>query len=202
MSGPFDRKRIPSTSPGTPARSPSRSPSVAIGPAARPSSGSAVSRSEEDEARSSSKYRAALEALFAPKQPQAQPEPLVERSAKKVVTVPSREDPRGPERDKRLAKLLAAEGRAAVTKTAEDFANAGFDFPRAQEVMLKLLDHDRDDRVRGALEALASLLDEEAPQRRAVLDARLRRLESDADDSEVRALAASLRRRILSRTGR
>ena len=199
MSGPFDRKRIPPTSAAIPARS----PSVAIGPSARSSPASTVSRPEEDEARSSSKYRAALEALFAPKQPQARPEPPPpERSPKKVVTVPSRDDPRGPEREKRLAKLLAAEGRAAVTKTAEDFANAGFEFPRAQEVMLKLLDHDRDDRVRSALEALGSLLDEEAPQRRAVLDARLRRLESDADDADVRALAASLRKRILARAGR
>jgi hypothetical protein len=144
-----------------------------------------------------------LEALFAPKQPRAVLEPTtVERPTKKVVTVPSREDPRGPERDKRLAKLLSAEGRAAVTKAAEDFANAGFEFPREQEVMLKLLDHDRDERVRGALEALATLLEDEPPQRRAVLDARLKRLEGDADDEEVRALAGSLRKKILARGGR
>lgn len=198
MSGPFDRKRTPSTSAATPARSPS-----VVGPVVRSGPTSAVSRAEEDEARSSSKYRAALEALFAPKQPSAHPAPIpAERPSKKVVSVPSREDPRGPEREKRLAKLLAAEGRAAVTKAAEDFAGAGFDFPQEQEVMLKLLDHDRDDRVRGALEALARLVQGEAPQRRAVLDTRLRRLEDAADDAEVRTLAASLRKQILARPGR
>ena len=194
MNGPFDRKRAPSAQGAPPARAPSdrRIPIPA------------VSRSEEDEARSSSKYRAALEALFAPKKAaDAPPEPPpAERAAKKVVSVPTRDDPRRPERDKRLAKLLAAEGRPAVTKAAEDFAGAGFAFPEEQEVMLKLLDHARDDRVQGALECLGRLLEEEAPQRRAVLDARLRRLEDDADDAEVRALAAALRKKLQARPGR
>jgi hypothetical protein len=172
-------------------------------PAARALPSSNVSRAEEDEARSSSKYRAALEALFAPKQPQPQALPdaaPTSRPAKKVVTVTNREDPRGPEREKRLGKLFGAEGRAAVTKAAEDLLSAGFEFPRTQEVMLKLLDHDRDDRVRDALETLATLLENEPPQRRAVLDARLRRLEESADDADVRTLAASLQKKLLATT--
>jgi hypothetical protein len=164
-----------------------------------PSSTVNVSRSEEDDARSSSKHRAALEALFAEKSPAAEsaeaPTPAPEK-AKKVVAVVAREDPRGPEREKRLGKLLAAEGRLSVTKAAEDFVNAGFELPEQQEVALKLLDHDREARVVAALECLARLLDAEPPQRRAVLDARLRRLESDADDVDVRSLAESVRRRL------
>jgi hypothetical protein len=194
MNGPFDRKRAPSPQGPSPARAPSD----------RRIPASAVSRSEEDEARSSSKYRAALEALFAPKKPADAPAepPPVERAPKKVVSVPTRDDPRAPERDKRMAKLLAAEGRPAVTKAAEDFAGAGFTFPEEQEVMLKLLDHAHDERVRSALECLGGLLETEAPQRRAVLDARLRRLEDDADDAEVRALAAALRKKLQPRAGR
>jgi len=199
MNGPFDRKRPPS--PSTSALLPGRAPLVASH-AARSAPTSTVSRSEEDEARSSSKYRAALEALFAPKAAVAPAPAVAERPAKKVVTVPNREDPRGPERQKRLSKLLGAEGRAAVTKAAEDFAGAGFEFPPEQEVMLKLLDHGREDRVLAALQGLARLLEEEPAQRRAVLDARLRRLEESADDAEVRTLATSLQKQLLSRAGR
>jgi hypothetical protein len=206
MNGPFDRKRVPPAvhrrpvSPSPTAHEAATRPAPAA-PAGRPAPTSTVSRSEEDEARSSSKYRAALEALFAPKQAAiAEPPPAAERS-KKVVSVPSREDPRGPEREKRLAKLLAAEGRAAVTKAADDFTGAGFELPGEQESMLKLLDHDRDAQVRWALEGLARLLDAEPPHRRKVLEARLRRLEESADDAEVRALAGSLLKQVLSRGG-
>ena len=62
--------------------------------------------------------------------------------------------------------------------------------------MLKLLDHGHDARVLAALESLARLLETEAPLRRPVLDARLHRLEEDADDADVRALAASVRKRL------
>ena len=58
MNGPFDRKRAPSPSAARPARSPSGSP-----PAGRGVPTSTVSRPEEEEARSSSKYRAALEKM-------------------------------------------------------------------------------------------------------------------------------------------
>ncbi len=155
---------------------------------------SAVSRSEEDDARSSSKYRAALEAMFAKKsEPVA--EPVAERAAK-IVTVPVRDEPRREERDKRLAKLMAAEGRAAVTKTCEAYLRAGFALPEEQDVMLKVLDHDEDERVLHALATLSKLLDAEAPRRRAVLEARLRRLESDSDDAGVRALAQVVRTKL------
>jgi hypothetical protein len=161
---------------------------------------SSVSRSEEDDARASSKYRAALEALFAPK-PAAPPADVVpDRSSVKMVTVPvAREaDPRHAERTKRLAKLLAAEGRAAVSKAADDYLQAGFALPEEQEVLLKLLDHTGEDRVRDALHRLLVLLDREPAQRRAVLDARVRRLEEDAEEPETRALATSVRRKVLA----
>jgi hypothetical protein len=158
---------------------------------------SAVSRSEEDDARSSSKYRAALEAMFAKKsEPVA--EPIAERAAK-IVTVrmlDMRDDPRRKERDKRLAKLMAAEGRAAVTKTCQAYLRAGFALPEEQDVMLKVLDHDEDERVLHALATLSKLLDAEAPHRRAVLETRLRRLESDSDDAGVGALAQVVRTKL------
>src|SRR5207302_9634209 len=96
-----------------------------------------VSRSEEDDARASSKHRAALEALFAPKKPEPPPDPTPDRSSVKMVTVPAaREaDPRAAEREKRLGKLLAAAGRPAVSKAADDFANAGFPVPPEQAVL-------------------------------------------------------------------
>ena len=196
MNGPFDRKRAPG---GKGDRAPVPSRAAENRRLAPPP----VSRSEEEEARSSSKYRAALEALFAPKKPAAAaPEiPPAERSSKKVVSVPTRDDPRAPEREKRLAKLMAAEGRAAVTKAAEDFTGAGFPFPEEQEVMLKLLDHGSEERVRDALACLGRLLDEEPPQRRAVLESRLRRLEDSADDVEIRDLAEGLRRRLRGDAG-
>jgi hypothetical protein len=62
--------------------------------------------------------------------------------------------------------------------------------------MLTLLDHGHDGRVRAALECLQRLLGDEPPQRRAVLDARLRRPEDAAD---VRLLAGSLRKEIAGR---
>jgi hypothetical protein len=160
----------------------------------------AVSRSEEDDARSSSKYRAALEALFARKSEPAM-EPVPERAAK-IVTVPVRDDPRREEHDKRLAKLMAAEGRAAVTKTCEAYLRAGFALPEEQDVMLKVLDHDDDERVLHALTSLSKLLDAEAPHRRAVLETRLRRLESDSDDAGVRELAQVVRAKLRSRDAR
>jgi hypothetical protein len=200
MNGPFDRKPTPSVS-----RESRRNVAAApVSPPVGRAQGTAtVSRPEEDDARSSSKYRAALEALFAPKQAASPSEPPpADRPSKKMVVVPSREDPRGPEREKRLAKLLGAEGRTAITKAAEDFARAGFDFPMEQEVLLKLLDHARDDRVRAALEGIGRLLEEEPAQRRTLLEARLRRLEDDADDADVRGLASSVLKRLLARPGR
>jgi hypothetical protein len=162
-----------------------------------------VSRSEEEEARASSKYRAALEALFAPKVAAPPVEAQTDRSSVKMVTVPvAREiDPRQAERDKRLAKLLGAEGRAAVSKAADDFLGAGFTLPAEQDVLLKMLDHTSEDRVRDALEALLGLLENEPPKRRAVLEARVRRLEEDAEEADTRDLATSVRRRVLAVVG-
>ncbi len=123
-----------------------------------------------------------------------------------TVTQARENDPRSAEREKRLAKLLAAEGRAAVSKAADDFVQAGFTIPEVQDVLLKLLDHSHEDRVREALSRLHGILDREPPQRRAVLDARVRRLEENAEDEETRALATSVRKKVMaaltSRAGR
>jgi len=137
--------------------------------------------------------RAALEALFAPKiAPPVESEPA--KPPPKIVTLPLAKevDPRHSEANRLLTKLLAAEGRATISKCADAYVNAGFSFPFEQDVMLKLLEHSDEDRIREALATLTELLDNELPKRRAVLEARLRRLEDDAEDPQTRELASSL----------
>lgn len=141
-------------------------------------------------------HRAALEALFAPK---TSPDPaVVKREKAKLVTGPAAraEDPQQAQKQKLLGRFLAAEGRTAVSKAANDYARAGFAFPVDQEVMLKLLDHADEERVRDALTALEKLLEKELPHRRPLLESRLRRLEEVAEDPATRELGASLRRKL------
>jgi hypothetical protein len=113
-------------------------------------------------------HRAALEALFAPKQDLPPPSPTKRESAKMVQARETERGPRDEERTKLLARLLAAEGRDEA-------------------------------RVQGALSVLAKLLDNEAPKRRTVLDARLRRLEDTAEDPATREQTSALRKRLSGR---
>ena len=141
--------------------------------------------------------RAALEALFAPKKP-AEPEPRGARASVKIVTRSTSidGDPRRAERDRLLEKMLAAEGRPAVTKAASELERAGFEFPPDQEVQLKLLEHSDEACVKNALHVLSSLLETQAPRRKTVLESRLRRLEEGAEDLATRELATALRRKL------
>jgi hypothetical protein len=146
-------------------------------------------------------HLAALEALFTPKPAEAAPAPAPapskRDSAKMVVARPrGTDDPRARQLE---ARLLAAEGCTQVTRVAEDFDRAGFAPADEQEVQLKLLEHADEARVRSALEALARILVRESPRRRPVLDARLRRLEDDAEEAATRTLATSLRRGLATR---
>lgn len=145
----------------------------------------------------SAAHRAALEALFAPKaSAPATPPPPAPRSSK-IVSLPTRAaDPQKALREKLLTKLLAAEGSLAVGRAANAYASAGFAFPHDQDVCVKLLDHPDEERVRDAMRTLAQILAASTPKRRAVLEARLRRLEDDAEDVGTRELATTLRRKI------
>lgn len=140
--------------------------------------------------------RAALEALFAPKQATPPPPPTKRDSAKMVVARKKEDGPREAERARLVDRLMAAVGRSAITRAADDLARAGLLPDDRQEVHLQLLEHADEARVREALGALGRRLDAEPPHRRAVMEARVRRLESDADDPETRALAAAIKKKL------
>ena len=81
-----------------------------------------------------------------------------------------------------------------MTRAANAYRKAGFQFPREQLVQLKLLEHSDEVTVCGALEVLTSLLDEQPPIQLPVFEQRLKRLEEGADNPETRRGAAELRR--------
>jgi hypothetical protein len=138
--------------------------------------------------------RAALEALFAPRPP---PVPVPARSSTKIVVAAAREEePRAAELQRRVARLLAAEGRAAVSRATRILLEHGFALPLDQEVQLKLLEHEDEARVRRAVEALTELLTTQPPKRRALLESRLKRIEEGAEEAPTRAMASSLLRKL------
>lgn len=181
-----------------------------LAPHARGPKGNGASKNSVNaqDSRAEKQHRAALEALFAPRQ-----EPEKNGNAKSskdgggttpkpgriVLAPPPQSDPRGVERQKLLGKLLVAEGRPHITKAANEFLGAGFTFPDDQDVHLKLLEHSDESRVLEALGALGTLLVGELPKRRAVLESRLRRIEEFAEDETTRDAAAQLRRKVCGR---
>lgn len=108
-------------------------------------------------------------------------------------------DPREAERERLLNHLLAVEGRPAISRAAQAYLDAGFEFPKNQYVWLQLLEHVDEQTVEQALERLGEILLEEAPARRAVLESRLRRIEEYADELCTRNAAGDLRRLIKGR---
>ncbi len=121
------------------------------------------------------------------------------KPARIVLPPPPDPDPRAAERQKLLAKLMRAAGRPAVSQAANEFLGAGFVFPDEQDVHLQLLEHANEDHVCTAIDKLASILAGEVPQRRAVLESRLRRIEQFADEAPTRAAAERLRRQVSGR---
>jgi hypothetical protein len=89
---------------------------------------------------------------------------------------------------------MSSEGRAAITRAAEEYLTGGFELPREQEVQLKLLEHFDENRAIQAVAALHDLIAEQEPQQLPVLRQRLRRLEDHAEDVSLRDSAATLRR--------
>jgi len=98
------------------------------------------------------------------------------------------------EREHLLSRILDSNGAGLITRAANAYRKHGFEFPEEQAVQLKLLEHTDEREVRGALGVLASLLEEQAPFQLPIFEQRLKRLEDDAEDSETREAAASLRR--------
>jgi hypothetical protein len=171
-------------------------------------------RESVEDRRAVTQHRAALEALFAPRRdPESEGDGQAKangRTAREgapkgvgriVLPPPPKDDPRTTERQKLLSKLLLAQGRPNVSKAADEFVRAGFNFPDDQDVHLQLLEHVNEDHVRSAIDALTSLLAGELPKRRAVLDSRLRRIEQFAEEVSTRDAAARLRRSVSGRAG-
>jgi hypothetical protein len=159
-----------------------------------------------EERRAVSAHRAALEALFSPKKTEEDAgkvqkalEAATGKSQRIVLAPPPQADPRAADRQKLLGKLLAAEGRPAISKAANELFKHGFTLPPEQDVYLQLLEHTNEERVRDAIAALASILLGELPKRRAVLQSRLRRIEEYAEDSATRTAAAELWRQVTGR---
>jgi hypothetical protein len=147
----------------------------------------AAQRQEEGERRASQRRR-----------PKAEP---ARRAGARIVGGPSgTTDPQELERERLLDRVLAAEGRPSITNAANAFLDAGFEFPRSQQVYLQLLEHKDEERVADAIEQLTTILDDEEPERRAVLESRLRRIEEFADEAATKEAAATLRRLLYGTT--
>jgi hypothetical protein len=124
--------------------------------------------------------------------------PEAPRRAARIIAGPKPPtDPRELERQRLLARLLAAEGRPSITRAVDDYLAGGFELPRTQEVWLQVLEHRDEGKVQGAIATLQALLEEAPAHRRAVLDARLRSIEELADEGATRRAAADLRRFLL-----
>lgn len=97
-------------------------------------------------------------------------------------------------RERLLERLAQSEGRIAITRVANELLNGTEPLPETQEVQLQLLEHVDERRARDAMDVLARLFTSQTPIKRPILDQRLRRLETEADEAETRDKAATLRR--------
>ena len=120
--------------------------------------------------------------------------PVANKRAARIVGAPVAVDDSELERRHLLTRLLDSEGPAQVTRAANAYRKAGFQFPEEQPVQLKLLEHSDEAEVYAALEVLTTLLDEQAPIQLPVFEQRLKRLEEGAEEAETRNRAAQLRR--------
>jgi hypothetical protein len=116
------------------------------------------------------------------------------KRAARIVTSATSLDEAELERRHLLSRLLDSEGPSAITRAANAYRKGGFSFPQEQPVQLKLLEHSDEAEVCGALEVLASLLDQQTPIKLPVFEQRLKRLEDSAENAETRRRAAELRR--------
>lgn len=117
----------------------------------------------------------------------------------RIVAAPDAPDAREVERRKLLARLVAAEGPSKITRAADEYVKAGFEYPREEDVQLTLLEHTDEVEVRKAISALSSLYEEAPPKRKGMVESRLRRIEELADDASTREAAVHLRRRVIGR---
>jgi hypothetical protein len=93
-----------------------------------------------------------------------------------------------------IDRLVSSQGRGAISRAADDLWESKITVPKRQEIQIQLLEHENEIRARDAVFAMAELLQREAPIKRPVLDQRLRRLETSAEDPITRDAAGALRR--------
>jgi len=123
------------------------------------------------------------------------------RSARIVSAERHDPDARLVERERLLGRLLSSEGRGAITRAAEQYAKAGFEFPAEQPVQLQLLEHHDEAVVRRAIEALRAIVASEPPLKRPIFEQRLKRLEDSAEEEGTRVAASELRRVLRTEAG-
>lgn len=93
-----------------------------------------------------------------------------------------------------IDRLVRSQGRGEISRAANDLWESKIHVPKRQEIQIQLLEHENEIRARDAVFAIAELLQREAPIKRPVLDQRLRRLETSAEDPITRDAAGALRR--------
>jgi hypothetical protein len=120
--------------------------------------------------------------------------PRTQRSARIVAAATHDRDARLLERDRLLARFMASEGQGAITRAAEQYVRAGFDFPVEQPIQLQLLEHLDEAMVRGAIGALRGIVTSEPPLKRPIFEQRLKRIEDGAEEEATRSAASELRR--------
>jgi hypothetical protein len=118
----------------------------------------------------------------------------VRRRAVRIVKVTDNVLTPGNREQQLLDRLVRSQGRGAISRAADDLWESKFVAPKRQEIQIQLLEHENETRARDAVFAMAELLQREAPIKRPVLDQRLRRLETSAEDPITRDAAGALRR--------
>jgi hypothetical protein len=121
-------------------------------------------------------------------------EGVVRRRAARIVKVTDNVLTPGNREQQLLDRLVRSQGRGAISRAADDLWESKFVAPRRQEVQIQLLEHENEHRARDAVFIMAELLQRESPIKRPVLEQRLRRLETAAEDPITRDAAGALRR--------
>jgi hypothetical protein len=119
---------------------------------------------------------------------------VVRRRAVRIVKVSDNVLTPGNREQQLLDRLVRSQGRGAISRAANDLWEGKFVAPKRQEVQIQLLEHENEHRARDAVFIMAELLQRESPIKRPVLDQRLRRLETSAEDPITRDAAGALRR--------
>lgn len=121
-------------------------------------------------------------------------EPKRRRDARIVQRKEEDIDEKEQLRRRLLSQYLSSEGRAAITRAADNYLDAGFEMPREQAIQIRLLEHFDEARGFSALKVLQELLSLDEPEQVPILKQRLQRLEEYAEESATQKLAGELRK--------